>query len=121
MEQDSHQVRDGTLTIEVARNGSACSLGLSGELDLANAKTLEAQLERAEGDGVEVVRIDMTDLEFIDSTGIAVLVAAHHRLSKNGGRLELVPSRAEEVRRVLSITGLDSELTFTPEPDPTAE
>lgn len=117
MEQDSRQVRDGTLSIGVIADEAACRLLLSGELDLANALTLEAELKKAEGNGSALVRLDMSELEFIDSTGIAVLVAAHHRLAEKGGRLELVPSRAREVSRVLAITGLASELSFTADPD----
>lgn len=116
MQQDQPEVRDGTLKIEVADGARACRLSLSGELDLANAETLETQLKHAESNGVGVITLDMTELEFIDSTGIAVVVAAHHRLAEGGKRLELVPSRANEVRRVLSITGLDSELFFTTDP-----
>jgi anti-sigma B factor antagonist len=117
MQEDSHEARDGTLSLAMSDGESSCYLALSGELDLANAGTLEAHLKRAESDGNEVVTVDLTELAFIDSTGIAVLVAAHHRLAGRGCRLELVPSKATEVKRVLSITGLDTELSFTADPD----
>jgi anti-anti-sigma factor len=120
MEREEQEVRDGTLAIRVSGDNSDRRLSVSGELDLANAQTLEEHLKRAEDEAGVQITLDMSELEFIDSTGIAVLVAAHHRLAEAGGRLELVPSRASEVQRVLAITGLDAELSFAQDEDPTA-
>lgn len=114
MLKEEREVRDGTLTIQVATRHSTRTLALSGELDLASAETLAAELRDAEGNGVSLIQLDLSDLAFIDSTGIAVLVAAHHRLTSGDGKpgLEVVPSRASEVQRVMSLTGLDTELPF---------
>lgn len=105
------ELRDGTLTIRMREKGPGCVLSLEGELDMANAGTLELALERAEARGSDPVRIDLSELDFIDSAGIALLVAVHHRLTESE-RLSLVPSRAPGVRRVMALTGLDSELPF---------
>lgn len=86
------------------------TLALAGELDLATAGSVSAELERLEATGVPL-RIDLSELEFIDSTGIAILVGVHNRLEN---RLQVVPSPAPEVRRVLAITGLDAKLPFAP-------
>lgn len=107
------KLQNGTLALTVTEHDSACVLSLVGELDLANAETLASELERAESAGDRPVTIDMSELEFIDSTGIATLVAAYHRLD-GSARLHLVPSRAAAVRRVMSLTGLDAELPFRP-------
>lgn len=93
--------------------GPQLTIALAGELDMANAATLASELEAAEAAGARAIIVDMRELEFIDSTGIAVLVGAHRRL--NGGeqeRVRLVQSRADSVRRVMSLTGLDEELPF---------
>ena len=75
------EIQDGTLSIRIIEEDSVRTLALAGELDLANTATLAAQLdERAAGELV----LDMSELEFIDSTGIALLVATHHRLNGNG-------------------------------------
>jgi anti-anti-sigma factor len=87
------------------------TLALAGELDMANAATLSAELERAERDAAKIT-IDLRELRFIDSTGIAVLVAAHRRLDGDDDRLRLIRSDADGVRRVLELTGLDRELPF---------
>lgn len=115
MDVINREVQDGTLTLRVAEKGSACTLVLAGELDLANAKSLAAALEQAESAGDGPLTIDLSELEFIDSTGIAVLVAAYRRLD-GSARLCLIPSRASAVRRVMSLTGLDTELPFLPSP-----
>jgi len=109
----SREIRNGTLTVRIEAEGGACTLGLAGELDMANAATLEAELDRAAGGGASPITVDMRELEFIDSTGIATLVAAHRRLNERGGeRVRLVRSRSNAVRRVMDLTGLDAELPF---------
>jgi anti-anti-sigma factor len=84
---------------------------LRGELDLANADAVEAALDEALGEGDGHVIVDMTELAFIDSTGIALLVAALNRDS-GGGRLRFVNSRAPAVTKVLEMTGVAERLPF---------
>ena len=109
---DAHEVRNGTLVVAVEGGGDTQTISLIGELDLSNAESLSAALDQAEAaDGATVV-IDMRRLEFIDSTGIALLVACHRRLNGDADRLRIVASQASAVRRVLSVTGLDASLPF---------
>ncbi len=79
-----------------------------GELDLSTAPELEGPLERTlEGDEGSVI-IDLSQCEFIDSTGIALIVRAWQRLhSGENGRALVVCSHNDQVRRVLEITGLE--------------
>jgi anti-sigma B factor antagonist len=100
------------LTVRVSGERTSQTISLIGELDMANATTLSAELERAEGEDPRTITIDMRKLEFIDSTGIAVLVAAHRRLNVGGERIRLVRSEAIGVRRVMEVTGLDRALPF---------
>jgi anti-anti-sigma factor len=102
------EVSDGTLTVRVARNGNAQVVALRGELDLANAGTAEGELETALADGSRVV-VDMRALEFIDSTGIALLVASLNRAGADG-KLTFVPSATPAVNRVLDLTGVAERL-----------
>ena len=111
-ERGSRQVRDGMLTVRIKTEAGTEMLELAGELDMANAATFSAELERAETDA-ETITVDMSELEFIDSTGIAILVAAHRRANVDGERLRFVRSRAIAVQRVMDVTGLDRELPFT--------
>lgn len=108
----NREVADGTLRMRHEGAGPGGTLVVAGELDLANAGTLERELERLTDNGVENVKLDLRELEFIDSTGIAVLVAAHRRLAERDSRMQLIRSRAPAVRRVIEITGLEAELAF---------
>jgi anti-sigma B factor antagonist len=109
----NRETTDGTLTVCISEVGPTLRLAVRGELDMANAATLAAALERADQEGTTSVVVDMSRLEFIDSTGIAVLVAAHRRLNEDGTeRLRLVRSESVGVRRVMAVTGLDEELPF---------
>jgi anti-anti-sigma factor len=105
-------VRDGQLAVRVGRDDSVWTLALSGELDLANTETLAGQLEKAERGGAGAIVLDMTELEFIDSTGIALLVATHRRLNADADCFRLVGSEGKAVRRVMALTGLDTGLPF---------
>lgn len=111
-EGNGSEMRDGTLTLNVRDVDSGRTIALAGELDMANAGTLARELERAEEDGAARIVVDLRELVFIDSTGIAVLVAAHRRLNGDDRRLRLIRSKASGVHRVLDVTGLDDELLF---------
>jgi len=100
----------GPLTVRVSNDGNRTTISLAGELDLATVDFLKRQLEPALADASwRLVVIDMEALEFIDSSGIAVLVQALERDS-GSGRLRIVPSRALGVRKVLDLTGLSQRL-----------
>jgi anti-sigma B factor antagonist len=108
MSSEGRDVADGTLMVRTAEDGDTRVISLCGELDLANASTAEAALDAAlAGDGRVVV--DMRELEFIDSTGIALLVAALEH-SENGERVRFLPSGSPAVSRVLELTGLADRL-----------
>jgi len=83
-------------------------ISVRGELDLSTAADLERPLEEVLERGRGPVLVDLSECEFIDSTGIALIVRAQQRLESDGeGRNLLVCSYNDQVRRVLDITGLD--------------
>ncbi len=88
---------------------SSTSIAVGGELDLANSATLEAELLAALGEKSTKVVLDMSNLEFIDSTGIAVLVRAlSHETAVE--RLRFIPTESAAVARILKLTGVDKQL-----------
>jgi anti-sigma B factor antagonist len=107
----SREVREGTLTLRIRSDAAGQTLAVAGELDMANAATLASELETLEANDGPIT-IDMRELEFIDSTGIAVLVAAYRRADNVEGRLSFIRSRAIGVQRVMAVTGLEKELPF---------
>jgi anti-anti-sigma factor len=83
-------------------------ISVRGELDLSTAPELEGPLDQALENGEGSVLIDLTQCEFIDSTGIALIVRAWQRLQSGGnGRALVLCSQNDQVRRVLEITGLE--------------
>ena len=109
MASEQQEIADGTLLVRTGKNGDARTIALCGELDLANASTAESALqELLDAPGARVV-VDMRELEFIDSTGIALLVSA---LDGDEGRprIEFIPSPAPAVARVLELTGLTERM-----------
>jgi anti-anti-sigma factor len=87
-----------------------------GELDLATAPELEtALLERLDA-GSEVV-LDLRELEFMDSSGLRVLVTAHARAADGGPRFAIVrPLAGSEVAKILDIAGIEQQLDVVEEP-----
>jgi anti-anti-sigma factor len=86
-------------------------IAISGELDLSTAPRLEEPLEATMGSDSALL-IDLTACEFIDSTGIALIVRAWQRLGGgNGGngRFALC-GLGDQVRRLLEVSGLESSL-----------
>jgi anti-anti-sigma factor len=82
-------------------------VAVRGELDLSTATELEGPLDAAVDAGDASLLIDLTECEFIDSTGIALIVRAWQRLGDDGGGRVVICSPHDQVRRVLEITGLE--------------
>jgi anti-sigma B factor antagonist len=99
-------------TISVAEVDGRAQLILRGELDLATAPELEQLLiERI--DASEDVVVDLRGLEFMDSSGIRVLVAAHTRAGRTGTRVLIVrPEPDSAVAKIVEVAGLDRELNI---------
>ena len=85
-------------------------IAVRGELDLSTAPELEGPLEEVVAPGDASVLIDLSECEFIDSTGIAMIVRAWQRLNGDGdgdGNRVVICSDNDQVRRVLEVTGLE--------------
>lgn len=81
-------------------------IDVAGELDLNTAPALRERIDDALDTGASRVAIGMTEVTFMDSTGLGMLVAALKRLQDRDGQLALVGIDGSP-RKVLSITGLD--------------
>jgi anti-sigma B factor antagonist len=85
-------------------------LALHGELDMVSSPELSARLEELGRSGT-AVRIDLTGVTFMDSTGVRTLYAAAKRAEDGDASLEIVPPTGAPWR-VLEITGLHRILPF---------
>lgn len=108
MPNTDFQVHDGLLVVQQTSEGERLRVALNGELDLANAETPASILREALSSGKNVV-VDLAKLEFLDSTGVALLVNA---MRDGGERLSFLPSEHAAVHRLLSLTGLDERMNL---------
>lgn len=102
------------LAIEAQREGIQNRIRVSGELDLSTAPRLREALREALESDAELVVLDLEALEFIDSTGVQVVVAAKRQTDSDGDRL-LIRRPAGPAWRVFRLTGLDKVLRFVAE------
>ena len=95
----------GELEVIVSSRDAGHEIRLLGELDMATAGRLSEELGRLATDGARLVTVDMSDLAFIDSTGLSVFITGLKHLRQQGGDLAL-RSPTPGTRKVLEITGL---------------
>ena len=89
--------------------GPTWLVSVSGEVDVSNAADLRKALDEALGAGREELVVDLTEVSYIDSTGIGVLVGAARRAADARMAFSVAhPQR--NVARVLSMLGVDGEL-----------
>jgi anti-sigma B factor antagonist len=110
MPDEPGRIVRGLLTIR-SEQQDAHFVSLSGELDLASAKALEAEFIRIEATSVSRIVVDLSELEFMDSTGIAVIMRAHKRAQNDGHVLRVLRPNGQ-VGRVFEICDLDEVLAF---------
>lgn len=101
----------GSLKIRRVNDDRGTVIELAGELDLESAPELERQLREVERAGPGRVLIDLGDLEFMDSTGVAVIIRAGRAARENGHRLSLRPG-PPQVQRLFELTGMLQRFTF---------
>ena len=95
-------------------------LRLSGDLDMATSELLRAVLEQQIAEGRRFIRIDLTDVRFVDSSGLAVLADFHNEFMTRRGTM-IILGACRRTRRLAQIIGLDRVLLLAdspPEPSP---
>jgi anti-sigma B factor antagonist len=102
--------------VEVQRTDNATVFVVSGELDLSSSPELEAAVGQLDSRDTGVVVLDLTAVEFMDSAGLAVVVKAHQQAESAGRAFGLVPG-SEQVRRLLSLTGIERRMTVAQTPE----
>jgi anti-anti-sigma factor len=101
----------GQLTVHSERDGVLHTIRVQGELDLATAEQLERELARVESSDALAIVLDLSALEFIDSTGVRVILQADARSRADSQRLALLRG-PRAVQRVFELTGILDRLPF---------
>ncbi len=81
-----------------------CELQLEGELDLWSVERLQAVLQRVARDNAAIL-VGLQSCDFVDSTGIALILQARRQLEDSGGRL-VVYGCSDQVLRIFTVAGL---------------
>lgn len=99
-----------SLTIEkTIRDEQTATIAAAGEVDVSCASDLREALDEVLDGGTQSVTVDLSQVPYIDSTGIGVLVGAAQRATEAGTKLRVAhPQR--NVRRVLDLLGVTQEL-----------
>jgi anti-sigma B factor antagonist len=103
----------GELRIRDEIHAGVRTFALAGELDLASTPLLRSMLGQIATDGVRSIRIDLSGLTFIDSTGVHALFGARNICLAHGYDFSLVPG-SPSVQRIFEVAGLLKVLPFEP-------
>jgi anti-sigma B factor antagonist len=96
-------------SVTVNTDGDRSTVFLRGELDLSGVDRAREAVEQAEASDASLLVLDLSELEFIDSTGLEVVLRAARRAHDSGRRL-IVARPSRYVRRLLSMTAIDQSL-----------
>jgi anti-sigma B factor antagonist len=96
---------------EVRAQSGAIVLALEGEADLHVAPELRQRLTSAIDDGARSLVLDLSQVTFVDSTALGIVLGGQKRIEARGGQLRLVVPNTD-VRRIFEITLLDRVLTI---------
>src|SRR5436305_8828632 len=97
------------LGIDVRTDSPVAHVVVSGEFDLAGIQRFEDRLRAVEATSPHAIVVDLSAVDFMDSSGLRALVAANDRAERANVRLAIVPG-PPQVRRVFEITQLDGRL-----------
>jgi anti-sigma B factor antagonist len=117
MSSDNFARVDQPFAVEVSQVEGRAVVAVAGELDLATAPQLRERLALLSEAGKNQVTLDLTHLDFIDSTGLSVLVMVFNRAQAAEGSM-VIRNPSMSVMRIFEITGLASVFTIAGDGDP---
>jgi len=94
-----------SIDVQTTPDGSAQVFVLRGSMDIATSPAVRGALVEAAERGQHDIIVDLTSVEFLDSTGLGALIGAHKRAKEHGGRVRLIAQEGQ-ILRLLRITGL---------------
>jgi anti-sigma B factor antagonist len=97
------------LELEVREGEHAVVVVLTGELDMASTEDFATALQRAGRSEHQTTVVDLSALEFIDSSGLATLIKAEHE-ARDAGRRFVIVRGPRQVQQLLELTGIAERL-----------
>jgi len=104
------------LSVSQQSVGDYCVLAVRGEVDVYSAPDLHDELATLLESGAETVVVDLTEVGFLDSTGLGVLVTARAAAAAAGRALQIACDH-ERILKLFKITGLDAVFEIHPSVD----
>jgi anti-sigma B factor antagonist len=92
-----------------------CVVRVRGEVDMSHEEELRGELRRAVASDADGIVVDLTECEFIDSTGVrALLLSREAQESEHGPDGLAVAASSEQILRILSVMGIDRVIPIRP-------
>ena len=102
--------RDRAFSVRTEHDEEVQRVQVLGEMDLAVVGELDTVMRRAEASDATRIELDLDQLEFLDVSGVRLLLDLDRRSRGNGRRLRIRPANSPQVRRVLELTGAEQLL-----------
>jgi anti-anti-sigma factor len=96
-------------SVTVSSDSDRSTVYFRGELDMSGVDRARQAIEQAEEGGAPLMVLDLSELDFIDSTGLEVMLRAARRATDSGRRL-IVQRPSQYIRRLLEMTAIDRSL-----------
>ena len=91
-----------------------CTIPVEGELEIGTVDALHAQVRRAVEAGEREIVLDLAPTTFVDSTGLAALLAAARDAALDDAQVQVHAPHGHEARLLIELTGVASMLKLTP-------
>jgi anti-sigma B factor antagonist len=111
--QSGHEEERVEFGVSTTQDGDYTVVAVTGELDVYTAPVLEESLGDLVDDGKSDLVVDLSDVSFMDSTGLGLLIKALKWTREHDGSLRIV-ANTEKVLKVFRVTGLDGVLSLHP-------
>lgn len=98
-------------SFETHTQGTWTVVNVRGELDLSSSQALRAALDEGFGEGTPRIAVDLTEVSFMDSSSLGVLVSCLKQAREREGELRLVGVQGSPAK-VMALTGLESAFTI---------
>ena len=99
------------LSLDTSQHGRWTVVSVRGELDLYTAPQLREAVLGLDAGSPPDVAVDLSDVGFIDSSGLGAIIACLKHVREQGGELALVTPEASPLTKLLALTGLDAAVS----------
>lgn len=97
------------LQVSTSKAGPATLVSASGELDLHTAPDLDAELAKATSAQDGLLVVDLSGVDFMDSTGLSTIVTAVAAARGYGGEVRVIAT-SDKIKKVFTLTGVDQQV-----------